>query len=75
MIGRPGDVLDPDPVRSEIIWLHGNGYGSVIGWFPGSGSETKIIYYEPKPSDFKHLNFNKKLYSVHFILKKLKYIK
>jgi len=34
---------DPDPVGSEIIWLHGSGSGSVIGWFPGSKSGSEII--------------------------------
>jgi len=34
-------VPNPDPVGSEIVWLHGS--GSIIGWFPGSGFE--IINY------------------------------
>jgi len=28
--------LDPEPVGSEITWLHGSGSISVIGWFSGS---------------------------------------
>ena len=43
---------DQDPVGSEIICLHGSGSGSVIGWFPGSGSGSKIIYDGSLPSNF-----------------------
>ena len=35
----------PDPVRAVIIWLHGSGYVSIIGWLPGRGSGSKIINY------------------------------
>jgi len=55
-------VQDPDPVGSVIIWPRGFGTLSVIGWFPGSGSD--IITMDPISNfELKHENS----YSIHHI--------